>query len=404
MGSRTIIDTDTHVNEPPDLWTSRMSRKTWGDLIPEVRWIEDRQSEFWCIRGEPLFTVGTCIMVPDAEGRPIRSPSFPEYAQSFQSMHPSAYDAKARLEVMDQYGIYAAALFPNLGFVGPNIFAAAGSDALAFQTEALRAYNDFLLDWASIDPDRLLSLALIPYWDVDAAVAEIERAAAAGHKGLVSTGKPQEHGRPLLVDPYWDPMWAAAQDANLSISFHVGGGNLDRHLNPERTRLEGWRATLTRLTTSFFLESGIGIADLLMSGVPARFPKLRFVSVESAIGWLPFLLESLDFHFKKYEPWLERSEFGRGEMLPSDYFRRQIYANYWFEQLEPWHLESIGADNLLFETDYPHQTCLDKAEIDAAIDVGLGGVSEDVRQKILWRNAARVFNLDPARVGASAQH
>lgn len=134
-------------------------------------------------------------------------------------------------------------------------------------------------------------------------------------------------------------------------------------MNPERIEKEGWRGTLARLTTSFFLESGIGVADLLMSGVLARFPRLRFVSVESAIGWIPFLLESLDFHFKKYEPWVERPEFAANDLLPSDYFRRQVFANFWYEKLQPWHVEAIGTDNLLFETDYPHQTCLTGDEI-----------------------------------------
>lgn len=401
--STLIIDTDTHVNEPRDLWTSRMSKQKWGNLIPEVRWVDEKNGEFWCIDGKPLFTVGTCIMVPDENGRPVRSPAFPDYAQSYDQMHPSAYDSHERLKVMDSYGIQAAALFPNLGFVGPNIYAAAGPDALEFQTAALQAYNDFLLDWCSADPDRLISLALIPYWDVDAAVAEIERCAAMGHKGLVSTGKPHEHGKPLLADRHWDPMWAAAQDANLSISFHVGGGDLSRHMNAERTEKEGWRATLARLTTSFFLESGIGLSDLLMSGVLARYPKLRFVSVESAIGWIPFLLESLDFHYKKYEPWLERPEFAANDMLPSDYFRRQVFANFWFEQLEPWHLDAIGADNLLFETDYPHQTCLTGLEIQESIDEGLAGVTDEVKQKILWRNAAGLFNLDLTKLEALAR-
>lgn len=395
MGSSTlIIDTDTHVTEPPDLWTSRMSKARWGDLIPEVKWIEEKKGEYWCMNGQPVFTVGTCIMVPGENGEPIRSPRFPDYADRFSTMHPSAFDAKARLEVMDTYGIQAAAVFPNLGFVGPNIFAAAGPDALEFQTAALRAYNDFLLDWSSIAPDRILSLALIPYWDVDAAVAEIERCAAVGHKGLVSTGKPHEHGYKLLADRSWDPMWAAAQDAGLSISFHVGGGNLSRHMNDERTEVEGWRGTLARLTTSFFLESGITLADLLMSGVLARYPKLRFVSVESAVGWIPFLLESLDFHYKKYEPWLDRPEMHSKDMLPSDYFRRQVFANYWYEDLKPWHIEAIGEDNLLFETDYPHQTCLDKTEIDNSINEGLKSVSETTKEKILWRNAASLFNMD----------
>ncbi|CAA0105305.1 Uncharacterised protein [Mycolicibacterium vanbaalenii] len=392
--STLIIDTDTHITEPPDLWTSRMSKKRWGNLVPQVKWIEERKGEFWCMNDQPVFTVGTCIMVPGEDGKPMRSPRFPDYADRFSSMHPSAFDAKARLQVMDDYGIQAAALFPNLGFVGPNIFAAAGPDALDFQTAALQAYNDFLLDWSSVAPDRLLPLALIPYWDVNAAVAEIERCAAAGHKGLVSTGKPHQHGQPLLADRHWDPMWAAAEASGLSISFHVGGGDLGTHMNDERTRVEGWRATLARLTTSFFLESGITLADLLMSGVPARYPKLRFVSVESAIGWIPFLLESLDFHFKKYEPWLERPEFHKDGMLPSDYFRRQIYANYWYEDLQSWHIDAIGEDNLMFETDYPHQTCLDKSEIEHSIEVGLKSVSDVTKEKILWRSAASLFNMD----------
>jgi len=139
-----------------------------------------------------------------------------------------------------------------------------------------------------------------------------------------------------------------------------------------------------------------------MSGVLERFPRLRFVSVESAIGWIPFLLESLDFHYKKYEPWLERSDINK-DMLPSDYFHRQVYANFWFEQLEPWHLDAIGADNLLFETDYPHQTCLSGSEITDSIEAGLAGVSDEVRQKILWRNAASLFNLDLTKLEALAQ-
>jgi predicted TIM-barrel fold metal-dependent hydrolase len=237
-------------------------------------------------------------------------------------------------------------------------------------------------------------MACIPYWDVHEAVAEIERAAELGHKGLVSTGKPHEHGQPLLADPYWDPMWAAAQAAGLSINFHVGGGDLSRHMNEERTRCEGWRATLTRLTTSFFLESAIGVADLVMSGVLARFPDLKFVSVESAIGWIPFLLDSLDFHFEKYEPWVERPEFKRDGMLPSDYFRRQVYANFWFETVDDRVLAAVGEDNLLFETDYPHQTCLYGDEIPAAIEQTLGGLSPEAREKVLWKNAATLYNLD----------
>jgi predicted TIM-barrel fold metal-dependent hydrolase len=82
-------------------------------------------------------------------------------------------------------------------------------------------------------------------------------------------------------------------------------------------------------------------------------------------------------------------------MLPSEYFRRQVYANYWFEKLEQWHVDAIGADHILFETDLPHPTCLEGDEVGAAIDRGLSHHPEALQEKILWRNAAALYGLDP---------
>ena len=80
-------------------------------------------------------------------------------------------------------------------------------------------------------------------------------------------------------------------------------------------------------------------------------------------------------------------------MLPSEYFRRQVYANYWFEQLEPWHLEKIGVDNILWETDFPHPTCLLGPEVPEALATGFTGVGDDDREAILWRNASKLYSV-----------
>jgi 2-methylisocitrate lyase-like PEP mutase family enzyme len=132
----TIIDTDVHLTEPPDLWTSRMPSK-WGDLIPHVRWDDGRQSECWFV-GDKLISGLTIGVVNNGEhGEPvIREDEFPNMPKRWADVHPSQYDPHARAKVMDSVGITMAALYPNLGFVGPDIYHVAKEQTLDFQTEA----------------------------------------------------------------------------------------------------------------------------------------------------------------------------------------------------------------------------------------------------------------------------
>jgi predicted TIM-barrel fold metal-dependent hydrolase len=234
-------------------------------------------------------------------------------------------------------------------------------------------------------------MCVVPYWDVARSVAEVERVAGRGYGGIVMTGVPHEHGQPYLGDHHWDPLWTVCTEAGLSVSFHSANGDLSDHLTPERIALDGSGVTYARATTAAFLDNGHQVTDLLLCGVLARFPDLRFVSVESGLGWVPFVLEACDYHFEKGQVWKERPEFG--DLRPSDLFRRQVYVNYWFERLEPWHVEQIGAERILFETDFPHSTCLYGAEVDAAIDNGLRDLPADVQERILWRNAAELYGV-----------
>jgi predicted TIM-barrel fold metal-dependent hydrolase len=126
--------------------------------------------------------------------------------------------------------------------------------------------------------------------------------------------------------------------------------------------------------------------------VLGRFPNLNFICVESGLGWVPFVLESCDYHYKLTRMDKDRPE--QGDLLPSDLFRRQVYVNYWFEQLHPWHIDAIGIDHIMFETDFPHGTCLEPDGARHAIDVGLANLSAEQVDKILWRNAATVHNVD----------
>ena len=142
-------------------------------------------------------------------------------------------------------------------------------------------------------------------------------------------------------------------------------------------------------TTNIILDTAASLSDLLHSAVLPRFPDTRWVIVESAVGYIPFVLECADEHFAR----LQARETELYGALPSDYFRRQVYGTYWFEQLDQHLLDRVGAGNIMFETDYPHPTCLLRDDIVRATNECLSGIDPDDRQKILWRNAAELYGI-----------
>src|SRR5262249_48683628 len=119
--------------------------------------------------------------------------------------------------------------------------------------------------------------------------------------------------------------------------------------------------------------------------------KIKCVSVESWIGWLPFTLEAMDYQFQGNSVAEENPEF---DLLPSEYFARNVYACYWFEQIAPRRLiDKIGPDNVMFETDFPHPMSLYGDEVHARIKAGLADCEESVRRKILWGNAQKLYKV-----------
>ena len=259
----------------------------------------------------------------------------------------------------------------------------------------VKVYNDWQSEWASADPRRLLPIISLPFWDIDAAVAEVRRCAAMGHRGILFTGEPQAFGQPLIGDPHWHPLWEAAVEYDLPVSFHIGSGNMESGLDHGKMKLYGRMAAFTEISVAYFMRNGVQLADLLLSGVLARYPAIKFVSVESGIGWIPFVLEALDYQFVGNRVAEERPDLDR---LPSAYFARNVYGCYWFEQIAPRRLiDEVGADNILFETDFPHPTSIFGDEVHRCIEQGLAECSAEVRRKILWSNAQKLYKVvEPA--------
>jgi predicted TIM-barrel fold metal-dependent hydrolase len=147
-----------------------------------------------------------------------------------------------------------------------------------------------------------------------------------------------------------------------------------------------------KATVQLFLDNGVQILDLLLSGVLPRHPDTKFVSVESGIGFLPFVLEAADYAFGEAAVRRERPEF---ELLPSEYFHRQVYGCWFFEETALQRLvDKIGAGNILFETDYPHPICL-YGNVREKIDAALGDAPPALRKQVLYDNAAALYRVSP---------
>ena len=381
-----VIDTDTHLTEPPDLWTSRVAAK-WRDEVPRVDIHPQTGHHHWQVAGTWLASVGYFAYA----GWRNYPPDMPN---EYDEIDPGAFDAAARLRRMDEYGIWGHVLYPNLiGFESP-LFMRLGPELSLICTSI---YNDYLAEFAGADTRRLIAIAMVPFWDQDAAVKEMERAKGLGHKGILFANKYEQIGMPAFVDPYWDRIYAAAQDLEMSVNFHVGFSSQadGTHTAEKKIQRKGSfnPAETAKLTSIGIMTNADSIAAIVTSGLCDRFPRLKFVSVESGFGYITYLLDSLDWHWKGYGAHLQ------SPMLPSEYFRRQCYGSFWFER-KTLPLLDTYPDNFMFETDYPHPTSIAPGPVSPAevprdhIRHAFAGVAPDLARKALHDNAASVYHLD----------
>ena len=378
LGEMPIIDIDTHFTEPPELWIERAPAKLRDKAPRVVR--NDAGMDTWIVEdGLDLGAMGYCV---------IREDATKVYGKlcldTYEELHRGASRVKERLQVMDEHGLTMQVLYPNiLGFAGNRIMEIRDPDLRNF---CVTGYNDACGDLQASGEGRLFPQCLLPYWDIDLAVHELERC----HDELKLTGftmpsATESYGLPSLSERYWDPLWGRAQERGLPVNFHIGGGAPLPHAWKAEEMPVGSPAWLVNVSAQVFMNNVSGITNLICSGLLDRFPSLHFVSVESGIGWLPFLIEALEYQF-------DQMAVRNLQLRPREYFQRQIFASFWFETDARGPIEKLGPDNIMFETDFPHPTCL-YPSIQDHLKATLGGLEPAVQRKVLYETAARVYQL-----------
>jgi len=382
-----IIDADTHLTEPHDLWTAR-APASLRDRVPQVKMHQGHES--WVIDGDKVIGLrahpNSAILKQGGKVRDLHR----FLGLEFKDVHPGSYDVKARLDVMDQAGIFAQIVYPNiLGFGGQ---ASAKVDP-QLRLASVQIYNDAMADIQQESGNRLFPMALLPWWDVEAAVRECKRSSAMGLRGININSDPHTHRDdssgdfiPDLASPHWDPLWEACASLDLPINFHIGAS--EQSIDWMGT--QGWPSLGRDLRASIagamlFFNNAKVVANLIFSGALDRFPTLKFVSVESGIGWIPFLAEALEYQL------VEIAETRRFPLTPLEYFRRNFYSCFWFEQDNVAEtVRRVGVDNVLFETDFPHPTSLYPID---HLEQRLADLTAEERAKVLSLNAAQLYRI-----------
>jgi predicted TIM-barrel fold metal-dependent hydrolase len=260
-------------------------------------------------------------------------------------MRPGCYDPVARLADMDLNRTERSLCFPFITRFCGQMFLEAKDKGLA--AKCVRAYNDWMVEeWCGAAGGRLIPLCLIPLWDPRQAAAEVRRNAARGCRAITFPEMPHHLGLPSIHDPdgFWDPVFLAADETATVLAMHIGSGSRMAETSPFAPRIAN--------TTLTFSMAQLSLVEWLVSGVLARYPRLKIVYSESQIGWMPFILERLDKTFT-HSAYAELPEVITEP--PSSYVPGRVYGCFFDDDTGVRNRDAIGVGQVLFEVDYPHQ-------------------------------------------------
>ena len=372
MSSYRVISSDSHVIEPPDLWTSRMEAK-YRDRAPHV--VSEEDADWWYTDG----LKGQSFGIGAQAGRRFEEPEKVTNLDRLQNIPPAGYIPAEHVKAMDIDGVDAGIVFPTCSLLLYNV---RDSDLL---TSIFRTYNDWVAEFCSAFPQRLKGIATLNTDDIQSGVVELERCAKMGLVGAMISVYPPDDRQ--YDSPDYEPLWAAAEDLGMPLALHVatnrpGSGQVFEHVELTKAAFI--------VTVDYWAR--VSVAHMVLSGVFERFPKLQVGSVEHELAWIPHLLAQMDYRYTQGT----RENFPyrfKNDMLPSDFFHRNVFLGFQEDGLGIRDRHIIGVDNILWGSDYPHQESTFPKSREILEEI-LSDCTDDEKAKIAGANAARIYHLD----------
>ncbi len=326
-----LVSADSHVAEPPDLWTTRMEPR-YANRAPKV--ISRDDGDFFVCEGMLTAESGVGLL---ATKRKYEHPEVYDFSMMgrWSEVPEPGYDPDARLKELDREGIEAELLYSSYGLIMYSI------PDHEFRYACFRAFNDWLAEFCAAAPKRLFGIAMIPTDDVARDVVELERCAKMGLRGAM-VSITQQSGE-SYGDPKFDKFWAAAEALEIPISLHVAASE-----------------TNFTNTGDIFADFSCGftptmytVATMIFSGLLDRYPKLKIISVENDASWPLAILERMDDRWLHDQSWTGGGRITSGRK-PSEIFHDQVACSFMRDRTAILNREIIGESNIMWGSDDPH--------------------------------------------------
>jgi len=375
MTSPGLISSDSHIVEPPDLWTARIEQR-FRERAPRVQ--RESDGDWWYIDGKRSMS----FLGVQTGDRFEKDASELIIVAKFDQVRPAAHDPHKFVAENLEDGVVGSVLYPSEGLL------AYGIPDSELCSAVMTAYNDFIAEFCAAEARHLKGIALVNVDDPRQAVRELERCRKLGLVGAMISVLPLAD-RPYDL-PVYEPLWSAAVDLGMPLAMHVATGR-------SAPSVDAKQQGVTRVSPSaFYLQDHFvrkSLGEMIFSGVFERHPELRVGSVEHEVAWIPFFLSQMDYTYTDRPVRGDWHRFAEPERLPSHFFRENCFVSFQEDAHGIRMRDVVGVETLMWGSDYPHteSTFPRSREI---LDEILAGVSEPERERIVRENARVLFGFD----------
>ncbi|WP_420618806.1 amidohydrolase family protein [Candidatus Poriferisocius sp.] len=373
-----LISSDSHVVEPGDLWLERLP-KHLRDRAPRA--VQDPENHYWYFEAPEM---GRGVNLTLSRNAGIST----QEVDAALAADPDAWvgatgghDPVTRLADMWVDDTVADVVYPTAGL------SLLQYDDVELQLACIQVYNDWLAEFCAVDSDRIIGIAMIPTWDIDVGVAELNRCGDMGLRGAIIWSSPPATREYSFFSNRYEPLWATAAERSMPVSIHIFGGHQTKGISNYGVTVEG--------TYYFGItardELAHTTAELIAAGVFERHPNLRIVAAEGGIDYAARLEQRLDLTYSGAWSRIDDTL----TMKPSEYFRRNVYLTYIEDPIGLNNLRFTGSDHFMWSSDYPHGAATwPRSREFTANEFNEAGVSEADRRKLTLTNVAELYSID----------
>jgi len=400
-----IISVDDHVVEPAHVWQTwlpekhrergpRIIREKWGRFTHKAgaRYTNRPESDgepgdAWILDDELIyvhkkFVAIPLISTPDGTPESFDRTLMTMTAVTYDGMRPGCYDRDERIKDMDLNWVNGSLPFPTFPRFCGQTFTETKDRELGLA--CIKAYNDWMIEeWCGPSGGYNIPLCIIPLWDAALAAEEVRRNAARGCRAVCFSEIPSRLGLPTIHSGDWDPFFAACDETGTTICMHVGSSSTEPITSPDAPKGVGGMLAFNNAMAS--------MGDWLFSGKLIQFPNLKLAYSEGQIGWIPYALERADTVWEQHEAWMHSKKLIPEP--PSTYYYGRIFGCFTADRHGMASLDSVGVNNICFETDYPH-TDTTWPNSKSYVEKMLAGFDDEVKYKVLRGNAIKMLELD----------